>query len=81
MVWTLPLSGKRIRQQEFSDTAIQACLALKVLFPMPLRQATGFVKILLRLVELDWAVSDFSTLGRREKTLNVSLHIRAALAR
>lgn len=76
MVWTPPPSGKRGRQQKFSDTAIQACLTLKVLFGMPLRQTTGFVESLLRLVGLDWAVPDFSTLCRRQKTLNVSLPYR-----
>ncbi len=50
----------------------QTCLTLNVLFGMPLRQATGFVESLLRL----WAVPDFSTLCRRQKTLNVSLPFR-----
>ena len=54
MVWTPPPSGKRGRQQQFSDAAIQTCLTLKVLFGMPLRQTTGFVQSLLRLVGLDW---------------------------
>jgi len=43
---------------------------------MPLRQTTGFVESLLRLVGLDWAVPDFSTLSRRQSTLNVSLPYR-----
>jgi hypothetical protein len=55
MVWTPPPSGKRGRQQQFSDAAIQTCLTLKVLFGMPLRQTTGFVQSLLRLVGLDCA--------------------------
>ena len=76
MVWVPPRSGKRGRQQRFSDAAIQTCLTLKVLFGMPLRQTTGFVQSLLRLVGLDWAVPDFSTLCRRQKTLNVSLPYR-----
>jgi hypothetical protein len=41
------------RQLSFSDAAIQTCLTMKVLFGMPLRQATGFVPSLLRLVGLD----------------------------
>ncbi|MEW9922511.1 IS5 family transposase [Marimonas sp. MJW-29] len=76
MVWVPPPSGRRGRQQSFSDAAIQACLTLKVLFGMPLRQTTGFVKSLLRLIGLDWSVPDFSTLCRRQKTLNVSLPYR-----
>lgn len=76
MVWVPPPSGKRGRQCQFSDAAIQACLTLKVLFGMPLRQTTGFVGSLLRLAGLDWAVPDYSTLCRRQKTLNVSLPYR-----
>jgi hypothetical protein len=37
---------------------------MKVLFGMALRQTTGFVESLLRLIDLDWAVPDFSTLCR-----------------
>ena len=51
---------------------------LKVLFGMPLRQTTGFVQSLLRLVGLDWAVPDFSTLCRRQRTLNVNLPYRGS---
>ena len=76
MVWAPPPNGKRGRQQQFSDAAIQTCLTLKVLFGMPLRHTTGFVQSLLRLVGLDWSVPDFSTLCRRQKTLNVSLTYR-----
>ena len=76
MIWTPRPSGKRGRQQRFSDAAIQTCLTLKVMFGMPLRQTTGFVESLLRLGGLDWAVPDFSTLCRRQQKLNVSLPYR-----
>jgi len=76
VIWVPPPSGKRGRQPQFSDMAIQTCLSLKVLFGLPLRQTTGFVESLLQLVGLDWAVPDFSTLCRRQKTLNVSLPYR-----
>ena len=76
MVWVPPRSGKRGRRQRFSDTAIQACLTLKVLFGLPLRQTTGFVQSLLQLIRLDWAVPDFSTLCRRQRTLSVTLPYR-----
>lgn len=46
---------------------------MKVLFGMALRQATGFLQSLLRLIGLDWAVPDFSTLSRRQKTLTVNI--------
>jgi len=76
MVWKPPPSGKRGRQPSFSNAAIQTCLTMKVLFGMPLRQTTGFVQSLLMLVGLDWAVPDFSTLCRRQRTLNVNLPYR-----
>lgn len=78
MVWVPPPSGKRGRQQQFSDAAIQACLTLKVLFGLPLRQTTGFVESLLQLIGLDWTVPDFSTLCRRQKTLSVRLPYRGS---
>ena len=50
MVWTPPPSGKRGRQQSYSDAAIQACLMMKVLLGVALRQTTGFVEGLLQLI-------------------------------
>jgi len=46
-------TGKRGRQRDYSDAAIQTCLTMKVLFGTALRQTTGFVESLLRLVGLD----------------------------
>ena len=53
-------------------------LTMKVLFGMTLRQTSGFVESLLRLVSLDWTVPDFSTLSRRQKTLAVAIPYRAS---
>jgi hypothetical protein len=78
MVWVPPPAGKRGRQPQYSDAAIQTCLTLKVLFGMALRQTTGFVESLLRLVGLDWAVPDFSTLSRRQKALAVTIPYRGS---
>ena len=78
MVWEADASGRRERQQTYSDAAIQACLTFKVLFGLPLRQTTGFVESLLKLVGLDWAVPDFSTLCRRQRTLTVALPYRGS---
>jgi hypothetical protein len=76
MVWRPAPTGKRGRQPSFSDAAIQTCFTMKVLFGMPLRQTTGFVESLLRLVGLDWRVPDSSTLCRRQRTLNVAIPYR-----
>ncbi|PTW50046.1 IS5 family transposase, partial [Rhodovulum kholense] len=78
MQWDAVPSGRRGRQQAHSDVAIQACLTLKVLLGLPLRQATGFVASLLELSGLGWSVPDFSTLSRRQKTLDVTIPYRGS---
>jgi Transposase DDE domain len=78
MGWEAQPSGHRGRQQAYSDAAIQACLSMKVLFGLPLRQTTGFVESLLELIGLDWSVPDFSTLCRRQKTLPVAIPYRGS---
>jgi hypothetical protein len=78
MTWGAAPRGKRGRQPDYSDAAIQTCLTMKVLFGMALRQTTGFVESLLRLIGLDWAVPDFSTLSRRQKTLKVNIPYRGS---
>lgn len=45
---------------------------------MVLSQTTGFVESLLRLIGLDWAVPEFSTLSRRRKTLKVNIPYRGS---
>jgi hypothetical protein len=78
MQWETAPSGRRGRQQAYSDAAIQACLTIKVLLGLPLRQTTGFVASLLELSGLGWAVPDFSTLSRRQKTLDVTIPYRGS---
>ena len=78
MTWEAVPTGKRGRQPDYSDAAIQTCLTMKVLFGMALRQTTGFVERRLRMIGLDWAVPDFSTLSRRQKTLKVNIPYRGS---
>lgn len=78
MTWEAAPTGKRGRQPVCSDAAIQACLTMKVLFGLPLRQTTGFVESLLQLAGMDWAVPDFSTLSRRQRTLKVNIPYRGS---
>ncbi len=68
MSWEAKPTGKRGRQPDYSDAAIQTCLTMKVLFGMALRQTTGFVESLLRLIGRDWTVPNFEprfAAGRR----------------
>ena len=50
------LSDKQGLQQAYSNAAIQACLPIKVLFCVLLRQATGLVESLLKLIWQNWPV-------------------------
>jgi hypothetical protein len=76
MAWFAAKGGKRGRSQTFSDAAIQFCLSIKCLFGLPLRQSIGMVESLLKQAGLDWPVPDFSTVSRRQKSLNVSIPYR-----
>ena len=90
MIWQAAPTGKRGRQPDYSDAAIQTGLTLKVLFGMvdigtPLvrvtmstRQTTGFVESLPGLIGLPWAVPAFSTLSRPRKPLHVTIPYRGA---
>ena len=78
MTWEATPTGKRGRQPVYSDAAVQTCLTMKVLFGLALRQTTGFVESLLRLIGLDWTVPNFSTLSRRQKTLRVDIPYRGS---
>jgi hypothetical protein len=53
MTWDATPTDKRGRQPDDSDAAIQTCLTMKVLSGMVLRQTTGFVESMLRLIGLD----------------------------
>jgi transposase len=78
MDWRATPTGNPGHPPKFSDAAIQACLTLKVLFRLPLRQVIGFVESLLKLADLDWPVPDFSTLSRRQKNLTVVIPYRGS---
>src|SRR6476661_10447424 len=63
------------RSPSSSDEAIQFCLSIKCLFSLPLRQAMGMAQSLLGLAGLDWSVPDYSTVSRRQKTLQVAIEV------
>ncbi|WP_462388148.1 IS5 family transposase [Acidovorax sp. Q11] len=76
MQWYAPASGKRGRHHTFTDAAIQFFLSIKCLFGLALRQSLGLIQSLLELAKLNWRVPDFSTLSRRQRTLQVQLPYR-----
>lgn len=81
MTWDAAPTAKRGRQRDCGDTAITTCLPLKVLFGMALRRAIRLVESLPRLIGLDWAEPDFSTLSRRETPLKANFPYRVVANR
>lgn len=57
----------------YSDFAIEACLRLRLVYDLPLRQTQGFVASLFELMDLDLPVPDYSTLSRRAQDLPIDL--------
>jgi hypothetical protein len=55
-----------------SALAIQTALTLRTVFRLALRQTEGLIGSILKLLRLDLAVPDHSTLSRRAETLEVS---------
>lgn len=76
--WWATRSGKRGAQRRYSDLAIELCLTLRVVFGLPLRQTQGFVRSVLRLMELELAVPDYSTLCRRAPLREIAPDTRTA---
>jgi hypothetical protein len=60
-------------QPLYSDLAILAALTLRSLFHQGLRQTEGLVGSIVRLLGVDLAVPDFSTLSRRSGKIDVRL--------
>jgi len=69
--WSAPKRKGRGWQAKYCDFAIEPCLTLGLIFRQPLRQTQGFVRSLLKLMELNLTVPDFSTLSRRAIGLSV----------
>ena len=78
MSWQAKQSGKRGHPEVFSDSAIQTCLTLKILFGLPLRQTVGLVASLIEMAGLDWPVPDYSTLCRRQARIKVQIPYRCS---
>ena len=63
--WHAPKRMTRGGQPRYSDLAIETALTLGLVFGLRLRQTEGFVTSVLKLMGLDLAVPDHTTLSRR----------------
>ena len=73
--WTARRSGRRGGQRRYSDLAIETALTLRLLYPLPLRQAEGFLHALFGMMCLDLSVPDYTTLSRRSQHLRRRLRL------
>ena len=72
--WKPAPTGRRGAQRKFADAAIETALALRLVFNLPRRQAEGFLRSILLLMNLDLESPDHTTLSRRSQGLDVELH-------
>ena len=68
-------------QPRYSALAITTALTLRAVFRLALRQTEGLIASLLRLLGLDLAAPDHSTISRRGETLPVSRRRKAEIDR
>jgi hypothetical protein len=69
--WRAEPRTTRGGQPHYSALAITTALTLRTVFRLPLRQTEGLIGSVIRLLGLDLAVPDHSTLSRRAETLAV----------
>jgi IS5 family transposase len=69
--WRAALRTTRDGQLRYSALAIETALTLRAVFHLALRQTEGLIGSLLRLLGLDLAVPDHTTLSRRAEALDV----------
>src|SRR3954464_815289 len=69
--WEAERRTSRGGQPEYSDLAILTALTFKAVFRLAYRQTEGLIGSVIRLLGLDLAVPDHTTLCRRAETLEV----------
>ena len=66
-------TSQRGRPRVYADIAIHCVLLIKVVFGLPLRSLQGFVESLVVLLKLPISVPNYTTISRRQKSLQVAL--------
>lgn len=64
---------RRGRPAKYTDAAIQACLLLREVFHLPLRQTQGLARSIFHLLKIDLPAPHYSLLSRRARLLKVAL--------
>ena len=71
--WNAPPSGRPGGQRRYSNLAIVTALTLRLVFHLALRQTEGFVRSLIRIMDLDLKTPDHTTLSRRNSSVEVPM--------
>ena len=71
--WRPVPSGRPGGPRKFSDLSIETAMTLRLVFGLPLRQAEGFLRSVLALMNLDLDAPDHTTLSRRSQRLRLAL--------
>jgi IS5 family transposase len=66
-------TGKPGKPRTYSDTAVCCMATLKEVYHLPLRATQGLMSSIIKLLDLDLPVMDYSQLSRRCATLEVTL--------
>jgi hypothetical protein len=72
--WTAKPMRRRGAPRRYSDLAIETALTLRLLFHLPLRQAEGFLRSVLELMDRSLEAPDHTTLSRRSRALSAQLN-------
>lgn len=59
----------------YSDRAMESLLMLRELFRLPYRQTEGLGRSLVRLMQMDVAIPDFTSLAKRAANLKIALDV------
>jgi hypothetical protein len=76
--WSLNPSGRRSAPRKYSDVAIEAALTLRLTYGLPLCQAEGFLRSLLKIMKLDLDAPYHATLLRMSHQLNIDLKTKTS---
>jgi hypothetical protein len=68
-----PGRRKRGRPKTYADIAVECLLLIKVVFNLRLRSLQGFAKSLVDLLKLPITIPNYTTISRRQKTIQVIL--------
>ena len=66
-----PHHGKRRRDFQYSDTAIETALMIKGTFSLPLRALQGFIDSIFELLDVPLTSPDCTCISKRSKTVQV----------